>query len=77
MSLMGKFLLGLSAGALATCSNMPFDVAKSRIQGPPPVHQPNKYKHTLKSIAIVYREEGYVLHCMTAIMIIFISFACM
>ena len=58
VSLAGKFLLGLAAGTLATSSNMPFDVAKSRIQGPPPVNQPNKYKHTLRTIALVFHEEG-------------------
>lgn len=51
-------MLGLTAGTVATCLNMPFDVAKSRIQGPPPVHDTNKYKHTLRTIMIVFREEG-------------------
>lgn len=51
-------MLGLAAGTLATSSNMPFDVAKSRMQGPPPVNQPNKYRHTLRTIALVFREEG-------------------
>ena len=32
-----KFAIGLAAGTFASCFNIPFDVAKSRIQGPQPV----------------------------------------
>lgn len=54
-----KATLGFISGTLGSVINIPFDVAKSRIQGPQP--QPNvvKYKSTLKTIGIVYREEGF------------------
>jgi len=52
---MGKFTL---AGLLVTSSNVPFDVAKSRIQGPPPPHDPGKYCYTLRTITTVFLEEG-------------------
>ena len=54
----GKFTLGLTAGLLATSSNMPFDVAKSRIQGPPPPDNPGKYRYTLRTIMTIFHEEG-------------------
>ncbi len=55
-----KFALGLAAGTLASCCNIPFDVAKSRIQGPQP--EPGKvyYRGTFRTILMVYRQEGYV-----------------
>ena len=53
-----KILIGFTAGTLACFVNIPFDVAKSRIQGPQPESGVIKYKGTMKSIFIVYREEG-------------------
>jgi solute carrier family 25 2-oxodicarboxylate transporter 21 len=50
--------IGFVSGTLASILNIPFDVAKSRIQGPQPVPGTVKYKSTLKTIGIVYREEG-------------------
>ncbi|CAB0041963.1 unnamed protein product [Trichogramma brassicae] len=47
--------LGFCSGSLASCLNIPFDVAKSRIQGP----EGHKYKGTLKTIQIVYATEGF------------------
>lgn len=56
-----KVGIGFVSGTLASCVNIPFDVAKSRIQGPQPVAGEIKYRTTLGSMAIVYREEGSVL----------------
>lgn len=55
-----KVLIGFTAGTLACCVNIPFDVAKSRIQGPQPVTGNIKYKGTFRAIFMVYKEEGYV-----------------
>jgi len=54
-----KVGIGFVSGTLASCVNIPFDVAKSRIQGPQPVAGVIKYRTTLGSMAIVYREEGW------------------
>ncbi|XP_078000825.1 mitochondrial 2-oxodicarboxylate carrier-like [Glandiceps talaboti] len=54
-----KFTIGLIAGTLASIVNIPFDVAKSRIQGPQPVPGQIKYKTCFATMATVYREEGY------------------
>lgn len=50
-----KVGIGFSAGTMASCLNIPFDVAKSRIQG----SQNNEYRGTLRTIATVYRQEGF------------------
>ncbi|KAJ8950974.1 hypothetical protein NQ318_006358 [Aromia moschata] len=54
-----KVGIGFVSGTLASCINIPFDVAKSRIQGPQPVPGVIKYKSTIGSIIIVYKEEGF------------------
>ncbi|XP_015523779.1 mitochondrial 2-oxodicarboxylate carrier [Neodiprion virginianus] len=54
-----KVGIGFTSGTLASCLNIPFDVAKSRIQGPQPQPDRVKYKGTFRTIAIVYREEGF------------------
>lgn len=54
-----KFLIGLVAGVIGCLVNIPFDVAKSRIQGPQPVPGEIKYRSTFGSIGLVYREEGF------------------
>ncbi|XP_044748290.1 mitochondrial 2-oxodicarboxylate carrier-like [Coccinella septempunctata] len=54
-----KLGIGFVSGTLASCVNIPFDVAKSRIQGPQPQKNVIKYKTTYGSIATVYKEEGY------------------
>ena len=59
-SITSRFLIGLMAGSMASVSNLPIDVAKSRIQGPQPQNHPNKYRKTLATIRIVFKEEGYV-----------------
>ncbi|XP_055377458.1 mitochondrial 2-oxodicarboxylate carrier isoform X2 [Condylostylus longicornis] len=53
-----KFCIGFVSGTLASLFNIPFDVAKSRIQGPQPDPNKIKYKGTINSILIVYKEEG-------------------
>jgi len=55
-----KVILGLTAGTLGCCVNIPFDVAKSRIQGPQPVAGVTKYRGTARVIAMVYKEEGFL-----------------
>ncbi|KAG5881122.1 hypothetical protein JTB14_032297 [Gonioctena quinquepunctata] len=55
-----KVCIGFVSGILGSCINIPFDVAKSRIQGPQPVPGQIKYRSTLKSIGIVYKEEGFM-----------------
>lgn len=54
-----KVVIGFTSGTLACFLNTPFDVVKSRIQGPQPQPGVIKYRSTLRSIAIVYREEGF------------------
>lgn len=51
-----KFFAGFVSGTLASCMNIPFDVAKSRIQGP---QGEIVYKGTLQTICLVYQREGF------------------
>ncbi|CAM6055339.1 unnamed protein product, partial [Sphagnum tenellum] len=46
-------------GTLASCVNIPFDVAKSRIQGPQPVKGEVMYRGTIRTIRMVYADEGF------------------
>lgn len=55
-----KFCVGFVAGVLGSTLNIPFDVAKSRIQGPQPDPAKPKYSSTFGAIGIVYREEGFM-----------------
>uniref|UniRef100_A0A3Q3AN78 Mitochondrial 2-oxodicarboxylate carrier n=1 Tax=Kryptolebias marmoratus TaxID=37003 RepID=A0A3Q3AN78_KRYMA len=57
-----KFTVGLLSGTIASCVNIPFDVAKSRIQGPQPVPGEIKYRTCFQTIALVYREEYLALY---------------
>ncbi|XP_074069497.1 mitochondrial 2-oxodicarboxylate carrier isoform X2 [Macrotis lagotis] len=54
-----KFGIGLLSGIMASIINVPFDVAKSRIQGPQPVPGEIKYITCFKTITTIYQEEGY------------------
>ncbi|XP_023341461.1 mitochondrial 2-oxodicarboxylate carrier [Eurytemora carolleeae] len=54
-----KVLIGFLGGTLACCFNIPFDVAKSRIQGPQAVGV-EKYQGTIRVILRVYKEEGFL-----------------
>lgn len=49
--------IGFVSGTVASCLNIPFDVAKSRIQGS---REGSQYKGTLNTIYIVYKQEGYL-----------------
>ncbi|KAI7804364.1 mitochondrial 2-oxodicarboxylate carrier [Triplophysa rosa] len=61
LEFMRKFAIGLVSGTVSSCVNIPFDVAKSRIQGPQPVPGQIKYRSCFQTIGLVYREEG-ILH---------------
>lgn len=54
-----RISIGFVSGTLGSCVNIPFDVAKSRIQGPQPVPGVVKYSSTFGTIICVYREEGW------------------
>uniref|UniRef100_A0A915IDX5 Mitochondrial 2-oxodicarboxylate carrier n=1 Tax=Romanomermis culicivorax TaxID=13658 RepID=A0A915IDX5_ROMCU len=54
-----RFSIGFLAGTLASIANIPFDVAKSRIQGPQPQPGVVKYHGCFRTIGIIYREEGF------------------
>ncbi|XP_065188968.1 mitochondrial 2-oxodicarboxylate carrier-like [Sycon ciliatum] len=56
-NILGRLALGLAAGTLASTANIPFDVAKSRIQGPQP-DGVRRYHSTVQTMALIYREEG-------------------
>lgn len=58
VELIKKFAIGFVSGTLASCMNVPFDVAKSRIQGPQPVPGSVKYKKLFPTIHLIYKEEG-------------------
>ncbi|XP_035301767.1 mitochondrial 2-oxodicarboxylate carrier isoform X2 [Cricetulus griseus] len=53
-----KFGIGFLSGTIGSIFNIPFDVAKSRIQGPQPIPGEIKYRKCLKTMATVYQEEG-------------------
>lgn len=53
-----KVAIGFVSGTLGSVVNIPFDVAKSRIQGPQP-QGIVKYRSTFPTISLVYREEGF------------------
>ncbi|KAJ6636504.1 Mitochondrial 2-oxodicarboxylate carrier [Pseudolycoriella hygida] len=51
--------IGFASGTIASIANIPFDVAKSRIQGPQPIVGEVKYKTCMKTIVTVAKEEGF------------------
>lgn len=53
-----KCAIGFMSGILGSVANIPFDVAKSRIQGPQPSPDTVKYRGTAQTIKLVYQEEG-------------------
>ncbi|XP_029454841.1 mitochondrial 2-oxodicarboxylate carrier isoform X2 [Rhinatrema bivittatum] len=55
-----KFGIGLVSGTIASVINIPFDVAKSRIQGPQPEPGVIKYRSCFKTMATIYQEEGFL-----------------
>lgn len=54
-----KIAIGFASGFLGSVVNIPFDVAKSRIQGPQPQPGVVKYRSTFATINTVYKEEGF------------------
>ncbi|XP_077268039.1 mitochondrial 2-oxodicarboxylate carrier isoform X1 [Temnothorax americanus] len=52
-----KVAIGFVSGTVASCLNIPFDVAKSRIQGPQ--DGKTQYKGTLNTMRVVYKREGF------------------
>jgi len=54
-----KVAIGFVSGTLGSVINIPFDVAKSRIQGPQPQPGVFKYRSTFPTIYTVYKEEGF------------------
>lgn len=57
LEFVSKLAIGFVSGTVASCLNIPFDVAKSRIQG----SQGNiQYKGTLNTMNMIYQKEGYL-----------------
>ncbi|KAL6430586.1 hypothetical protein ACFW04_006882 [Cataglyphis niger] len=52
-----KIIIGFVSGSIASCLNIPFDVAKSRIQGS---QDSTIYKGTLNTMYIIYKREGFI-----------------
>uniref|UniRef100_A0A672K4K4 Mitochondrial 2-oxodicarboxylate carrier n=1 Tax=Sinocyclocheilus grahami TaxID=75366 RepID=A0A672K4K4_SINGR len=55
LQFMRTFAIGLVSGTVSSCVNIPFDVAKSRIQGPQSVPGEIKYRSCFQTMALVYR----------------------
>ncbi|KAH0947120.1 hypothetical protein HN011_004019 [Eciton burchellii] len=56
LEFLSKVAIGFVSGTIASCLNIPFDVAKSRIQG----SQDNvQYRGTLNTMHIIYKREGF------------------
>lgn len=53
-----RSLAGFTAGSIASTINIPWDVAKSRIQGYHADESSRKYKTCIQTMNLVYREEG-------------------
>ncbi|KAI1718589.1 mitochondrial carrier protein [Ditylenchus destructor] len=53
-----RLLLGFTAGTLASIANIPFDVAKSRVQGPQP-STGRIYHSTWQTVFLVKKQEGF------------------
>lgn len=59
VDLVWRLAIGFCAGTFGSLLNIPFDVAKSRIQGPQPQPGVIKYSTCLSTIVTVYKEEGF------------------
>ncbi|KAH8389578.1 hypothetical protein KR215_003014 [Drosophila sulfurigaster] len=53
-----KFGLAFISGCIGCFLSIPFDVIKSRIQGPQPVNGEIKYSRVFPTLHTIYREEG-------------------
>ncbi|CAL1683914.1 unnamed protein product [Lasius platythorax] len=51
-----QIIIGFLSGTIGSCLNIPFDVAKTRIQGS---QDGTQYKGTLNTMYIVYKREGF------------------
>jgi len=51
-------LSGFVGALFATCFNAPFDVVKSRFQSQQSSDKVRKYRGTLQSLTLIYKEEG-------------------
>jgi solute carrier family 25 2-oxodicarboxylate transporter 21 len=58
-NVMARLFLGFLAGSTASIMNIPFDVAKSRIQSKSATDPKQRYFHTWQTIQLVRREEGF------------------
>jgi hypothetical protein len=58
MNVIGRLFLGFVAGTTASIANIPFDVAKSRIQSKAPTDPTQRYHRTWQTIQLVKKEEG-------------------
>jgi len=59
LDIVRRLAIGFLAGTFASMFNIPFDVAKSRIQGPQPgLTCSLKYRRTYQTIMLVAKEEG-------------------
>ncbi|KYN14171.1 PREDICTED: mitochondrial 2-oxodicarboxylate carrier isoform X1 [Trachymyrmex cornetzi] len=56
LEFLSKIAIGFVSGTVASCLNIPFDVAKSRIQGS---QDGTQYKGTLNTMHIIYKREGF------------------
>ncbi|XP_012063998.1 PREDICTED: mitochondrial 2-oxodicarboxylate carrier [Atta cephalotes] len=56
LEFLSKVAIGFVSGTVASCLNIPFDVAKSRIQGS---QDSTQYKGTLNTMHIIYKREGF------------------
>ncbi|KYN50200.1 PREDICTED: mitochondrial 2-oxodicarboxylate carrier [Cyphomyrmex costatus] len=56
LEFLNKVAIGFVSGTVASCLNIPFDVAKSRIQGS---QDGTQYKGTLNTMHIIYKREGF------------------
>lgn len=54
-----RSIAGFAAGSIASTINIPWDVAKSRIQAHLPPNTERKYKTCIQTILLVYKEEGF------------------
>lgn len=52
-------MAGFTAGSIASTVNIPWDVAKSRIQGYHADNTPRKYNKCIQTILLVRQEEGF------------------
>ncbi|KAH8403104.1 hypothetical protein KR222_005233 [Zaprionus bogoriensis] len=55
-----RLLVAIVTSVIASAAASPFDVVKSKIQGPQPIRDQVKYFTLLNTFATVYKEEGFL-----------------